>query len=100
MRTRRASARDVAVDAQSILEAQRLELEVVLHDLELLLEGDEFVLAGRQRVAQRICQASDGTLGAHGIVGDQGTHRVERIEQEVRVELGFQQAQFRKLQRP
>ena len=95
----RASTRNRALDAQTLAEPQRFELQIVGDDLQLALQRDDFFLARGQRVAQRPRQLRHGLLRAGRIVRDQCTHAVQRIEQEVRIELRLEQPQLRDLQR-
>ena len=91
--------RDLALDAQAFGEPQRLERQVVVHHLELAFERDEILVSRRQRVAQRARELGHGIPRARGLIGDQRAQSVQRIEQEVRIELRLQQPQLRGLQR-
>ena len=95
----RASRAIVALDAQTLAEPQRFELQVVGDDLQLAFQRDDFFLARGERVAQGSRQLRHCVLRARRIVGNQRTHAVQAIEQEVRIELRLEQPQLRDLQR-
>ena len=86
---------DVEMRAQPVLEAHLLDLEIELQRLDLLRERD---LRGRlvdQRVAQEGGQPRQHRIGALGLLQQhQGRDRVQRVEQEMRVELIAQHRQL------
>ena len=87
---------DVEMRPQPLLEAHLLDLEIELQRLDLLRDRD---LAGRlvdQRVAQEGRQPRQHRVGAVGLLQQhQGRDRIQRVEQEVRVELVAQHRQLR-----
>src|SRR6185312_10643756 len=86
------------MDRQSRLEAYRLDLEVIRDDFQLARQGYPLFLAGAQRVPQRIGESSHGVLRPLRVIHDERAHGIERIEQEMRIELRLQQPQLRLLQ--
>ena len=98
MRAVRAAGSMSRSTAQTFGEPQGLERQVVVHHLELAFERDEILVAGRKRVAQRARELGHGIARAGGLIGDQRSQSVQRIEEKVRIELGLEQAQLRGLQ--
>ncbi len=74
-------------DLQSVLEADALDVEVAPEEVELVAERD--LLRGRvvEGAAEERAQPGDDAPNAAGIALDEGADGVERVEEEVRVEL-------------
>jgi hypothetical protein len=88
---------DLEMRPQPVLEAHLLDLEIELQRLHLLRHRH---LAGRlvdQRVAQEGGQPRQHRIGPLGLLQQhQGRDRVQRVEQEVRVELVAQHRELRR----
>ncbi len=80
---------DLPVDLQARAETQRLEREVVAHERELVLEGDAVGRSARrvEHVAHHPREAQQRFLGGGRVLARQDQQRVERVEEEVRIEL-------------
>jgi hypothetical protein len=89
---------DLVLDAEPVLQAQRLDVQVVAHHLELPGQRHRLLLPRTQRVAQRVGEARHGDLRGLRVVGDERAHGVQGIEEEVRVHLRLQQPQLGLLQ--
>jgi len=70
------------------------QFDVVADEVHLLVQGDEVLLIVIQHMAQQSAQFLHGSLCLVGIEGDEGVDVVQRIEQEVRVELVAQVLQL------
>ena len=86
---------DLELDRQAILEARLLDLEVLLQELQLLLQRDAGRAGAIERQAQQIAQAADHAIGGVGIRVHERRDRVQRVEQEMRLQLGLERAQPR-----
>src|SRR5581483_12026501 len=85
-RARRGVARDL--DAQALAEAGLLHAQVGGHELHLLLEARPFLFRFAERVAEDLRELLDRLLGQRGLVVDEPGDGVQRVEQEMRVDLG------------
>jgi hypothetical protein len=91
---REAFGRDVILDLQPVLEADALDLEVAADEIQFALERVHRLLAVLQRAAQELAEAGDDVLGLAGaVVADEAGDGVERVEQEVRVQLHLQRVE-------
>ena len=70
------------------------QFDVVADEVHLLVQGDEVLLIVIQHMAQQSAQFLHGSLCLVGIEGDEGVDVIQRIEQEVRVELVAQVLQL------
>ena len=86
---------DIEPHPQALLVPHLLEGEIVVHGAQLVLEGHRLKLARLQRVAQQIGELGDGLAGPVGVLVNQPTQRVERIEDEMRIDLRLERPQFR-----
>ena len=85
--------RDVDGDAQPMLEARALDIEVRLDDVQLAAERGEFAF-GSEDAAQQRRQPQQRLQRARRRRLDQVADRRQRIEQEVRIDLGAERAQL------
>ena len=72
--------------SETILEARLLDLEVLLQELELLLQRHSGRARSRERHPEQVAQPADHPVGRFRLV-HQRRDRVQRVEEEVRVEL-------------
>jgi len=77
------------------LEADAHDLQVAVHELDLLAQRDLRLARAFQRVAQELAEARDHPPHAARVALDQRGHGVQRVEQEVRVDLAAQRRQPR-----
>lgn len=81
---------DVGVDLQAITEAELLERQVVLRERPFL--GQQHLVAGlllySQGVAHEVAELLQRLLSGAGVAAHQGEQRVQRVEEEVRIDLG------------
>ena len=76
-------------------EARLLDVQVAAQELELLLQRHFLDADRRQRHAEQVAQLRQHLVGGVGVAVDQRRDRVQRVEQEVRVELPFQHFELR-----
>ena len=80
---------------EASLKTNSENLEILLRELDLARQR-LLRLDGRlQRRAQQVAQARDHSTDAARIAIDERRHRVERVEQEVRIQLALQRVQSR-----
>jgi hypothetical protein len=87
--------RHVDVHAQAVREAHLLDRQVALQELQLLPQRDLGLLAAQQRHAQQVAQARQHAVGRVRVLVDQRRDRVERVEQEMGLQLHRQRQQAR-----
>src|SRR5262249_28396005 len=68
-------------------ESRLLDAEISADELDLFVETDPLVFAFAQRVAEDFGELFDGLFGSGGIRVDQPGDGVERVEEEMRVDL-------------
>ena len=68
---------EVALDAQTLPKAQRLECQIVFHDLEFPCEWNELLAPGSERISQSARELRDSLLGTGWIVRYQRPDAVE-----------------------
>jgi hypothetical protein len=86
---------DVELDRQTVGESRLLDLEILAEELELLLEP-HFVAADLlEREAEQIAQARERAVGLLDVLVHQRRDGVQRVEEEVRVELLLQRRELR-----
>ena len=77
------------LEPQPLSQPQRLECQVVPHEGQFFAQGHDLaVLLRVERVPQQVAELFQRLLGAARIVPHEGQERVQRVEQEVRIELG------------
>jgi hypothetical protein len=83
--------------AQPVAEAQGLEVQVTAREVPLLAQRDlvDGLAVEAQTVPQQVTDALDGLLGQRGVPPHQAQERVQRVQDEVRVELAAQRRQLR-----
>ena len=86
---------DAILDPQPIAEVHLLDVEIRAQVFELLRELDFLDADLAQRDAQQIAQPLDHQVGLFRIAMDQRRDRVQRVEQEVRMQLLLQRLQLR-----
>ncbi len=86
---------DVEAHRQPILEPRLLDLEIFLQELQLLLQRHAGRAGSIERDAQQIAQPADHPIGGVGVGVDERRDRVQRVEQEMRVQLGLERPQPR-----
>ena len=87
---------DLPDHRQPRAEAQRLQAEVVAHEIELLAQRHAVggAAVGVEQVAQHPREAQQGALGRGGVLARQEDDRVEGVEEEVRIELAADRRQL------
>ena len=85
---------DADREAQAIGESQLLDLEIVAHEVDFARERHQVRIAVAQGSAQQVAEAHDDLPCDRGPRVDEAAHRVQRIEQEVRVQLHAQRVQI------
>jgi hypothetical protein len=81
--------------AQPVPEAGLFDPEIRAHDRNLGADRDGVALARVEREAQQRRELLDEALGAGGVLGDERGDRVQRIEEEVRVQARLERRQAR-----
>ncbi len=89
-----ASGGHIDGDAQAVSETRFLDIQVGPQKLHLLAEGGHGAAGVRQHVPEYAGQAQRHGFGARRIPHDQVGDGIQRIEQEMRIDLGPQGAQF------
>ena len=89
----RSARRDVDGDAQAMLEARLLDIQVRLDDVQLASERREFAF-GSEHAAQQGRQPHQRLQRARRRRLDQIANRRQRIEQKVRIDLRAERAQL------
>jgi len=87
-------ARHVDAHAQALFETLALDVQVVLHELQLSAERRELAL-GTQHAAKQRCQSQQRAQGPGRRGLDQVSDRRQRVEEEVRLQLRPQALQSR-----
>ena len=70
-----------------------LDLDVALEQLDLPRQRHEIHAAGVERFAQQMTEPRDHAIGRRRVLVHELRHRIQRVEQEVRVELHLEQLQ-------
>jgi hypothetical protein len=91
---RRGRRIDVDDDIEVVLEADLLDVEVVADGGDLVAQAEVVLVRRPQRVAKQLRQLGDHAARRGGVLVDEGAQRVERVEQEVRVDLVAQHGQL------
>ena len=93
----RAAGAGVGLDgvAQAGAEARFFDVEIGGRKRQFLIERRPFAVGAAQGVAEHLGELLDGAVGAGGIAVDERGHGVERVEEEVRIDLRAQGLQFR-----
>ena len=78
---------DRPTHAQPVFVTDLLKGEVILHNPDFLVQRHRLLLARLQGVTQHVREARDGFACAGRILIDEGAQTVERIEEEVRIDL-------------
>ena len=86
---------DVEADDEAIGEARLLDLEVLCEEVELGLERDFLLAELLERQAQQVAQPHQRPVGGLDVAVHQRRDRVQRVEQEVRVQLLLQRLELR-----
>ena len=87
--------RDVHHDRQPVLQARLLDLEVGLEKGELLAQRHLLRLLVLEGGAQEVAEAGDHSPGGLRFGGDERRDRVQRVEEEVRLQLHLERLQPR-----
>ena len=90
-----ASGSTSIVEREAVRETQALHFEVVAHEVRFTRHGDEVRFAIAQRPAQQVGQPHQHLLRHLRPAGHERHGRIQRVEQEVRVELHAQRLQPR-----
>ena len=85
---------DVDRDAEPIAEARLLDRQIRLQDLDLLFDAD-FLRVRPEAHSQQVAQSIDHDVGRLDVAPHQARDRVQRVEQEVRLELPLQRLELR-----
>ena len=93
----RVAASGVGVDrvAEPRAEPRLLDVEIRGRERQLLIERRPLALGAPQGVAEDLRQLLDGAVGAGRVGVDERGHGVQRVEEEVRVDLRAQRLQLR-----
>src|SRR5262249_6760883 len=88
---------DIPRYAETLAEAVRLELEVRLHELPLVPQRGpvDSIAMDADRVVEKVAELLDRGFRQGGIAAHQAEHGVERVEEEMRIELSPQGGQLR-----
>ncbi len=86
---------DVDGDAQPVAEAEGHDLEVALQEVELRLERHFLRADVLERHAEQIAQRRDHRIGAADVLVHERRDRVQRVEEEVRLQLHAQHVELR-----
>ncbi len=78
---------DIALERQTVGQAKTFQPQIVVDHFQFARQGDAIFLTRRQRIAQGARQARHGILRLFRLRRDQRAHAVERVEQEMWVEL-------------
>ena len=82
-------------NGQTIPEARLFDLQVLREEIELLLQRHFLHADVLQRHAQQVAQLRDHVVGGIDVAVHQRRDRVERVEQEVRLQLPLQRLELR-----
>ena len=80
---------------KAIVEADLLNVDVLLQERELLLQRDFVDADAVERHAQQVGELQGHVLGGFAVVAGQRGDGVQRVEQEVRLELDLQHFELR-----
>src|ERR671939_594625 len=80
---------------EAVLKTYPLDLQVTMQELHLLIQRDLLRAGVLQRQAQEVAEARDHRAGRLSVLVEQGRDGVERVEEEVRVELHLQSLKLR-----
>jgi len=86
---------DLAGDAQPLAEAGPLNLQIAVQERQFLFHRHQPPLAAGQHVAKHLGQSLDRRFGPGRIGVSQCRDGIERVEEKMRVDLGFERRQFR-----
>ena len=81
---------DFGFDAKAIVEARLLNVDVLLQERELLMQRDFVHADAVERHAQQVGELERHVLGGFAVVASERGDGVQRVEQEVRLELDLQ----------
>src|ERR1043166_4042064 len=84
---------NVDFNTQLFAQAETLDFQVRFHDVQLFLERQER-LPGFEEIAENVRQIQNGFPCALGLARNDAVQRVQRIEQEMGMDLRLQRAQF------
>ena len=84
---------DIDFDAQFVSQPQVFHIQIRLDDMQLFLQRQKR-FAGLQKVAQDVGQVQNGVAGALSLARNDAVKRVQRVKQEVRMNLRLQGAQL------
>src|SRR4029078_480687 len=82
---------------EPIREADFLDIQVLLAELELLSQADVLCVALDQRAPKQLAETRNHELRARGITTDEPTNSAQRVVEEVRVDAHAQRLQSRAL---
>ena len=77
-----------------MFELELFEGEIAFDDLEFVRECDLVPAASFEGVAQEFGEAEEHFAGAASIFGDEGAEVIEAVEEEVRIDLRLEGAEF------
>src|SRR5262249_41674287 len=86
---------DRHADSETILEARLFDVEVLLQELGLFLQRHLRLAAAIERDAEQIAQPADHSVGGIRIAVHERGNGVQRVEQEVRVQLRLERLEAR-----
>ena len=86
---------DVELHRQAIRETRLLDAEILLEELQLHLQGHFVVARVVEREPQQIAEVHEGAIRGLDILVHERGDRVQRVEQEMRVELLLKRRQLR-----
>lgn len=81
---------NVFLDLEPILEADALDAQVIVENRQFLPKGDFLFASEIERSPKQITQARQHLIRSRGVPLDEGGYRVERVEEEMRLELHAQ----------
>ena len=87
--------RNLPLHREAVGETHLLDVKISTRQFELVRECDFLHVARAECGAKQVGQPDDGALRQCGITSDQRHHRIERIEQKMRIELRLQRAELR-----
>ncbi len=85
---------DGVVDRQAVAEPDALDVEIAFDQVDLFVQRHERLAAGVEGEAQQIAQTGEHGACRGGVLLDEGRDGVQRVEQEVGLQLPAQRRQL------
>lgn len=85
---------DLLTHGQPISETELLDLEVTTQKFELLLQGDFADVSSFQRQPEELAESRNHPAGPFRVLGDQHHDAIERVKQEMRLQLHLENLQL------